>query len=59
VLLENGAAVDATNAEGQTPLHLSAANGHVNCIKILLERGANPLAKDASASTVLHAAACG
>lgn len=38
---EAASPVDALNEEGFTPLHASAAFGHVGCAKLLLERGAD------------------
>lgn len=39
ILLEEGLSVDATNAMGQTPLHLAIRGAHLDVIKLLLEHG--------------------
>ena len=38
---------DATDARGETPLHLAAARGHVPVVELLIKNGANVNAKDA------------
>jgi len=40
-LLEKGADIGASTADGITPLHRAAESGDVDMIKLLLERGAN------------------
>ena len=39
-LLDNGAAVDWANKNGQTPLYTACVKGHVDAARLLLERGA-------------------
>ena len=39
-LLDNGAAVDRANKNGQTPLYTACVKGHVDAARLLLERGA-------------------
>jgi ankyrin repeat protein len=41
-LIEKGAAVETKTAYGQTPLFLSAMNGHEDVVRFLLEKGASP-----------------
>ena len=41
ILLENGASLDAQNAEGESPLHLAARNGHHEILRLLVEFGAD------------------
>lgn len=52
--------VNATNpAEGATALHGAAYEGNVDCIRYLLENGADVNAQDDDGWTPLHAAVCG
>jgi ankyrin repeat protein len=40
VLIQAGAAVDATDAKGRTPLHKAASGGYPEVVEILIEEGA-------------------
>jgi cytohesin len=56
--LENGANPNAkNNNNGSTPLHIAAYKGHVEIVKILLDRGADLNAKDNTGHAPLHWAA--
>lgn len=56
--LERGAAIDAPDDRlGITPLAWSALLGDEPMVKLLLERGANPVAPNHDGATPLHAAA--
>jgi len=57
VLVDNGAAVDARDDDGATPLYLAATMGHVDTCKLLLKHGARHDSKDDEWVTPLHAAA--
>lgn len=46
VLLRHGAEPDATTTHGVTPLMLAADRGEIDCIKLLLNAGADPKRKD-------------
>lgn len=50
-----GGAIEAKGAHRQTPLILAAKEGHTRIVQFLLERRANPLARDSSFGlTALH-----
>ena len=50
-LLDAGAAVDATDAHGVTPLMHAAGRGGIDVVTLLLQQGANPKAKSKSGTT--------
>jgi ankyrin repeat protein len=52
-LAEKGAAVNAKNAAGETPLMYAALYGTVEPVKLLLERGADPNIASAAGNTAL------
>lgn len=56
LLLYAGAHIKAMNEDGQTALHLAAAEGHSRLTGALLAAGANPDAVDARGLTPLSAA---
>jgi ankyrin repeat protein len=54
----DGAALDVATPAMQTPLHLAAAStGDPELIGLMIARGADPAARDASGRTPLHEAA--
>ncbi|XP_066023841.1 ankyrin-2-like isoform X3 [Pocillopora verrucosa] len=51
--------VDSKTADGETPLIIAVSDGELQGVKYLLERGANPLAKDNKGQDSLyHASSC-
>ena len=52
----SGVDVNSLDESGQTPLHLAADRGSVDCVTLLLEAGANVLAADSDGFTALHVA---
>ncbi|KAL1254989.1 hypothetical protein QQF64_013050, partial [Cirrhinus molitorella] len=58
LLLFNRGAVTLNNkANGWCPLHLAAAGGHTEVVKVLLEAGASVTEEDAEGMTAIHLAA--
>ena len=53
VLLDQGASVNSTTANGVTALMASAGRGHVAMVRLLLERGADPNLQDSTGRTAL------
>jgi Ankyrin repeats (3 copies) len=59
LLLDQGVAVDARDADGRTPLMLAVAQGRLEVVRLLLARGADPNAADKSGRTPLQQARAG
>ncbi|XP_038587463.1 ankyrin repeat domain-containing protein 53 [Micropterus salmoides] len=55
-LLEHGANVNVATDSGSTPLHLAASEGLLDCTEILVQAGADVLAKDSMGHTALDLA---
>ena len=53
MLVENGADVTAKDKYGQTPLHLAANGGHVDIVKLFLDKGTDINAMDNNGLTPL------
>lgn len=48
--------IDQGDAKGNTPLHEAARWGHIEVIKFLISKGANPKLKSKDGSSALHIA---
>jgi ankyrin repeat protein len=57
-LVEAGADKEAVTANGGTPLHVAACEGHVPVVKTLFEAGADKEAATSNGYTPLNVAAC-
>ncbi|WP_174783965.1 ankyrin repeat domain-containing protein, partial [Endozoicomonas acroporae] len=55
--LNNPTEINVADGEGQTPLHITAANGDKTCLKKLIEQGAKVNATNNNGETALHMAA--
>jgi uncharacterized membrane protein YphA (DoxX/SURF4 family) len=53
LLLKSGAKLDAKNAAGQTPLHITAGSGNVEAVALLLKNGAKVDITDGAGDTPL------
>ena len=51
--------VDEVDDNGQTPVHIAAAEGHLLILKFLLRKGGEPNREDNNGWTALHCAAAG
>ncbi|KAM7239035.1 hypothetical protein CapIbe_010555 [Capra ibex] len=47
-LIKQGAALNTQTCNGSTPLHLAAREGLLSCVKVLVQKGANVHARDAT-----------
>ena len=59
-LLGYGASIEVSTSAGQTPLHMAAGSAHEGagaCVDVLLEAGADVLARDAAGGAPVEAAA--
>ena len=41
LLLDNGAMINVPGADNDTPLHDAVSNGRIDCVKLLVSRGAS------------------
>lgn len=55
--IASGASPNATDAEGQTPLHIAAFEGHLGAVQALIDSGADVNARDAMQWTPIFKAA--
>ena len=53
-LLDNGAEVNALNADGSTALHSAAFMGQAEIVQLMLERGADPNARHPNGALPIH-----
>jgi len=56
-LIDGGADINAADEDGRTALYDAACNGHVECMRFLIQRGADIHATTKDGETLLLAAA--
>eukprot|EP00042_Codosiga_hollandica_P021790 m.77700 g.77700 ORF g.77700 m.77700 type:complete len:615 (+) comp50522_c0_seq1:99-1943(+) len=60
LLIQAGkAGLDSPSLRGETPLMRAARTGRTDCVRVLLDAGADPSLQDQTGSTALHRAAAG
>jgi ankyrin repeat protein len=52
-----GVDLEALSTIQRTPLHLAAIKGYMDCVRLLVDKGANPNCRDFDECTPLHCAA--
>ena len=57
LLKQPGIDLESMSTIQRTPLHIAALKGHLDCVRALVEKGANPSCRDFDESTPLHYAA--
>uniref|UniRef100_A0A3P8Z7X9 Protein kinase domain-containing protein n=1 Tax=Esox lucius TaxID=8010 RepID=A0A3P8Z7X9_ESOLU len=57
LLLDRGASINETDAQGRTPAHIACQHGHENVVRVLLSRGADIHVRGRDDWTPLHLAA--
>ena len=57
LLVQHGCNQDAQDRDGRSALHIAAAMGHVELLRLLLSSNADPAVADAQQNTALHYAA--
>ena len=55
-LLDDGADVNISGQDGNTPLHMAVLGGHTNCVGLLIEKKANVDAVNSEGNNTLHLA---
>ncbi|RFU27758.1 hypothetical protein B7463_g8575, partial [Scytalidium lignicola] len=56
LLLDSGVAPDPDPTQNSTPMHAAIRNGHVEAVKIFLQRGADPMYRGPWGQTPMHMA---
>lgn len=57
MLLDHGAVIDSQDKQGRTPVFYAVIGQHMECLQVLIDRGANNYPEDRHARSLLHVAA--